>query len=478
MTKESSSHRHILWATSLIGGATLGALIIGLARNKAVALIGGPAAIGLLGLFTAIVSMGSSAALFGLNTSAVRQLSRHADDPDEAARTRRAIWTLVLPLAVIGGAGIWLARNPLASFSAGSSSYATAVGWLSLGVIAAVLSEIQLAVMQSYGRIADLARVRLWGSLVATVLGVLAVFQWGLAGIVVAVIASPVIAALLAFWLGRNLPPSHWRRIAHEPLADHWSALARIGAIVMLTSAVASATQLSVRALITHQLNLDAAGLFHAASSIMWVNLSLVLNAMAADYYPRIAKADGAAAMSDILNSQLHVTLMLAAPALAATCALAPLALTLLYSSAFADSSLLLRLLTTAAVLRVAIWALGFILLARGSSASYLLGELTAAGVIPMTWLLLPQVGLDGAGYAAIAATLASFFFYGWRVRKTEEVRLSADNWRRIVNLFALLSVMSVLSVISPPAGLVAGLIGTAVICWRSYRFLKTAIAS
>ena len=43
MNDERSSHRRILRATSIIGGATLVSLIIGLVRNKAVALIGGPA---------------------------------------------------------------------------------------------------------------------------------------------------------------------------------------------------------------------------------------------------------------------------------------------------------------------------------------------------------------------------------------------------------------------------------------------------
>ena len=81
VNQENSSYRRILWVTSVVGGATLGALLIGLVRNKAIAVIGGPSAVGLLGLFTALVAMGASVSTLGLDTSAVRQLSQKTDDP-------------------------------------------------------------------------------------------------------------------------------------------------------------------------------------------------------------------------------------------------------------------------------------------------------------------------------------------------------------------------------------------------------------
>lgn len=475
---DTSSHRRILWATSVVGGATLGALIIGLARNKAVALIGGPSAIGLLGLFTSIMAMGSSAALFGLNTSTVQRLSQFSGDPQESARIRRAIWTLVWPLALAGGAAIWFSKGFLASWSAGSSTYANAVGWLSIGVIGAVLGETQLAVLQAYGRLGDLARVRLWGSLAATVIGIVAVMQLGVAGIVVAVVATPVLSALFAIWFGWNLPPSQWRLATHEPLADLWGALARVGAIVMLTSALASFTQFAVRALVTQRLGLSSAGFYQAASSIMWVNLSLVLNAMSADFFPRIAKTENPAAMSDVLNSQLHVTLILAAPALAATCVAAPIALTLLYSSTFADSAVLLRLLTVAAVLRMPIWAFGYVLLARRSSALYFFGEVSALAIIPLTWLFLPQVGLLGAGIAAIASAILSFFVYRWQVGRAHDVHLNPGNLRTIFLLIVFLCGITALFETNQTIGIIVGALGTAWLCWNTFGYLRSTLSN
>jgi PST family polysaccharide transporter len=453
-------------------------LLIGLLRNKAVALIGGPAAVGLLGLFASVVSMAASLATFGLNTSAVRELAQHHPQAAEAARVRRAIWTMAAPLALAGMVALWLAREGVAELSIGSPAYATAVGWLAIGVAATVIGECQLAILQAYGRLTDLARVRLWGSAAATLVGVVAVYRLGVAGIVVAVVAMPLMIASFALWIGRDLPGSEWKHLARDRLSDHWLALATIGGMVMVTSLIASLTQLSIRAVITHSLGLASAGFFHAASSIMSVNLSLVLNAMAADYYPRVSKvADDTETVSLILNQQLHVALLLAGPALAATSLAAPMMLKLLYSDAFADSSFLLRLLIAAATLRLPVWALGFVMLARRSSVAFCVGELTSAAAVPLTWVLVPVAGLNGAGVAALVASTLSFGFYVTEVRRRHDVRIDVSNLKLVACLLLFLSAVGFLWQVSERAGFAAGVIGTAAISWHSYRHLRSAIS-
>ena len=112
---DRSSHRHILRATSIVGGATLASLVISLVRNKAVALIGGPEAVGLLGLLAGVMTTAGAIFTFGLDTSAVRQLAPRIADAAASARVRWAIWTLGMPLALAGGAAVWLFRQPLAT---------------------------------------------------------------------------------------------------------------------------------------------------------------------------------------------------------------------------------------------------------------------------------------------------------------------------------------------------------------------------
>lgn len=477
-TAASTSYRRILWATTLVGGATLGALLIGLARNKAVALIGGPEAIGLLGLFMAIISMVASIATLGLDTSAVRQLAQHSDGASQQATTRRAIWTMALPLALVGAGAVWLFRTPLAQFSTGSSAYGNAVGWLAIGVAATVIASAQLAILQGYGRVGDLARVKLWGSLFATILGIYAVYRFGVSGIVIAVVATPVFTASLAFWLGRDVPSAEWKRLHHDPLSGEWRALAAIGALVMLTNAIASLGQLWLRSIVTQKLGLDSAGFYHASFAIVWVNLSLVLNAMAADYYPRISKvAHSSSDMSAILNQQLHVGLLLAGPALTAVAVLAPQLLTLLYSGAFAGSDFLLRILILAGILRLPVWAFGFILLARKNAAAFLAGEIAATFAIIIAYLLVPRIGLPGAGLAAVVSALLTCLFYVWRVHRSCDVRMSRPNLSLMGFLIVLLFSVTIAFQYSGRAGVVIGTVGFLALTWHCYRQLRSATA-
>ena len=477
MTGDASSYRRTLWATSVIGGATLGAVAIGLVRNKAVALIGGPSAVGLLGLFTSLVLMGASISAIGLDTSAVRQLSQDVDNPHEVARTKRAIWTIALPLALIGAVVLWLFREPLARFAVGSTAYGLAVGVLSIAVAASVIGNLQLAILQAFGRVGDLARIKLWGTLLATTVGVVAIYEFGTWGIVVAVTVLPAMTLLLAFWFGRKLPSSDWGQLFQTKLSDHWRALIAIGAIVMLTNGVAGLSQLSTRAMVTHRLGLDFAGFYYAGWSIISVNLSLVLNAMALDYYPRLARvAHEPRSIALTFNQQVHVQLALAGPVLVLVSVAAPAVLSILYSGAFAEQALLLRLLIVWGLLRLPIWAFGYILLVRRTGLGFFLGELSAASIIPLTWLLLPVAGLDGAGVAALLSGVISYLFYTWQADRALGVRLNSGNARTFGGLLLFLTLIALLFEFSFVAGLVIGLAGASALTWHSYRELWSAL--
>lgn len=473
MNQENSSYRRILWVTSVVGGATLGALLIGLVRNKAIAVIGGPSAVGLLGLFTALVAMGASVSTLGLDTSAVRQLSQKTDDPAEAANVRWAIWTLAWPLALLGAAATWIFRAPLAYFVVEDATFADEVGWLGVGVAATVIAASLMAILQGYGRIGDLARVRLGTSIVATIVGVAAVYRFGIAGIVIAVLATPLANCLLAWWFSRSLPSSR-RRHLDGVVTSYWKALAAIGALVMLTNAAASLTQLATRSIVTHELGLDAAGLYHACYAIVAVNLSLILNAMAADFYPRLSRvADDPEAMSLVLNQQIHIGLVLAAPVMAVVSIAAPLVLQILYSSEFSESAFLLRLLIAAGLLRLPIWALGFVFLARGAGVSFLIGEIAAASMIPLAWLLIAPLDLPGTGVAAVIASVIAFAVYLTRVRRSHGVVI---DWRNLIFLALVAPYFFILALafqVSQTAGVVLGVVGAAALAWHSVSTLR-----
>lgn len=177
-----------------------------------------------------------------------------------------------------------------------------------------------------------------------------------------------------------------------------------------------------------------------------------------------------------MLNQQIHVGLVLAAPVLAVVSIAAPLVLQILYSSEFSSSAFLLRLLIAAGLLRLPIWALGFVFLARGAGVSFLIGEIAATSMIPLAWLLIGPLGLPGAGVAAIVASVFAFAVYLIRVRHSHGVAIDRQNLRFLAFTAPYFVALALVFEIDWKAGCALGLAGTAALAWNSFSTLRTVL--
>ena len=81
----TDSYSHILKYTGIFGGVQGLNILLGLVRNKLVALLLGPAGMGLASLFNSTVNFISQATNFGISFSAVKHVSELFDSGDEVA---------------------------------------------------------------------------------------------------------------------------------------------------------------------------------------------------------------------------------------------------------------------------------------------------------------------------------------------------------------------------------------------------------
>lgn len=403
---ERSSYRRILSSTSIIGGATLITIVIGILRTKILAVLGGPEGIGLLGVLTNVTGIVTTLAGLGLATSAVRDLAA-AEEPARKAEIRRALWLGTIPLAILGAALLWLFREPIARLATDRGEHALLIGLSGIAVLLGVLGASQQAILQGLQRIRALGIVRIAGAVGATLLAVPAVWLLGAPGMVVAVIAVPLATLGAAlFFRTPELP-----RAAPRPLAKvarDLRGMAALGAVMTVTGVVQLASLGFVRTLVVQEGSLAEAGLFQAVVAITSMNIALVLGAMSADFFPRLSAAKDRAQGNEIVNTQLHVALLLAAPLIIAMVAGAPLVLSLLYSSQFSGAETMLRWQLIGDMLKIPGWAVGFVLLAKGDRKAYLFVELLfALALAGGAVLLVPRLGLEGAGIAYLLAYVA-----------------------------------------------------------------------
>lgn len=430
----ATSHREILRSTSIIGTASLFNIAAAVLRTKALAVLVGPAGVGVMGLLSRVMSSTVTFVGLGLGHSGVREIAA-ASDPIQLARVRRALWLANLGLGLFGLALLVALRESIATWVFGDTAHAADVAWLGLGVFFSLVSASQTALLQGLRKIGDLARVTIIAALAGSFVGVALVWQLGAGGIAPMLVSVPAASALTAILYVRRLPRPARLTGAQRDLRPQWRALAQLGVPIMLATLATTLNQLLVRAWIYDELGLEATGHFEAAWAISMNYLGFVLAAMATDYYPRLtaAIADPSAA-NRLVNEQTDVALLLATPVLLAVTTLAPLVTHLLYSEAFTPAIEVLRLQVVGDVLKIASWPLGFVLLAHGQSRAYLLVELLwnvayLAGVLALT----PLFGLPGTGYAfvvAYAVYLAAtfrltFIARRWRTSTTMRRRLA-----------------------------------------------------
>jgi len=412
VSDSGKSYRQILRSTSIIGGASVINTLIGLVRSKVLAVLLGPTGVGLVSLYSGLMSTAAALATMGVGTVGTRQIAEALgrEDLRALAVARRAMFWGTLLLAAAGGLVVWSLREVLAIRVLGSAAQAGTVGWIAAGVALSVASASQGALIQGMRHIGDMARLSVYGAALNTGLGVALLWQWGQAGLVAYVLVGPVVSFALGHVYVSRLTRSATCNISVREVADEWKVLLQFGIPFMGASLATSLVQLWIRVEVGNSLGMDAVGHYQAAWIISMQYIGFVLGAMGADYYPRLTGVihDNAAA-TRLVNEQTEIALLLSAPVFIAMMALAPWVVQLLYSAAFTPAVELLRWQILGDVLKVASWPLGFLILAAGDGKTFFWTETSALVLMGMLIVeLAPFMGLRITGISF----LVCYVFY------------------------------------------------------------------
>ena len=395
-----TSYRQILRSSSIIGGASAINIIVGLLRMKAVAVLLGPAGVGLIGLLQNLMTTAGSIASLGFGMAGTRQIAAAHDDAVAAHAARRALVLGTAITAVLGAALFWLLRSIWARRVFGGDIDPATLGWLAAGVALSVVAGAQGALLNGKRRIGDIARINVYSAVLATLLGITAILVLGGLGLIAFVIAAPAAASVLGWWYVARLPAEAPGSPTLADLVGQLRVLLRVGVAFMVSGVAMLLGQLLVRTLVQGTLGAEALGQFQAAWLVSMTYIGFVLGAMATDYYPRLSAAvRDPAATNRMVNEQTEVALLLATPVFLGMLALAPWVLRLLYSSEFVAATPLLRWQILGDVLKLVSWPLSFVMLAGGAGRLYVASEILAVSVfVAATWLCLPRFGLEAAG--------------------------------------------------------------------------------
>lgn len=411
---KDNSYKSILKRISAFGGVQVFNILINLVRGKFVALILGPAGMGVSSLFTTASTTIQQLAGLGLNLSVVKEVA--ASEKDSAGRSLILhIARRLILLTSLLGAAVCIVLSPwLSRLTFGNYDYTIGFVLLGAAVALSIAGAGYLAILQGMGEIKRLSKASIVGSLTGLLFGVPLYYFFGTSGIVPAmIILSFAVAAFYLYSFRKSVkltPIEDFKFSSHTRLIRR---LISLGIVFMIGSLVGSAVNYLINTFIRWQGSLADVGLFQGANSLTNQYMGIVFSALAMDYFPRLsAIASDTPKLRHIVNRQSEIVMLIATPIVILVMVLAPLAIRILLSSEFLAVAPLIRWLALGVLLQGISFPLGYLFLAKDNKKVYIWLEVVSGNII---WFATSAggyllFGLIGLGIALAVRTVIDIF--------------------------------------------------------------------
>lgn len=434
--KRTASYEQILKSSSIVGGAQAISLLVGMVRTKMVAVLLGPAGVGLVGLYTSAIDLVKTVAALGISSSGVREVAEAvgSQDYERIGCTIRVLRRTCWVTGFLGwGLTVALAR-PLSRWTFGNTDHAWPLAVLGLTLLLGSVSGGQSALIQGSRRIGDLARLQIIGVVVGTVNSI-ALYAWlGQKGIVPVLLVSAACSLGFSWWFSKCVPVPIARISWHET-AKKARRLLIVGLSFMWSGLLAAAVALATRALILRSYGTEGNGFYQSAWGISGMFAGFIISAMSTDFYPRLtAVAKDNAELNRLVNEQIEIGVLLALPGLLATMVFSPLVINIFYSAKFIAAVPLLPWFVLGITGRIVSWPIGMILLAKAETRWFAFTESIFWTIqITLTYLCIKWFGLVGAAVAFAIDNIIVVVGIGIVAQRISGFCCSAKCWRLLL---------------------------------------------
>ncbi|MBD5306794.1 MAG: oligosaccharide flippase family protein [Bacteroides sp.] len=443
-----NSYGNILKRIGAFGGVQVWNILLGLLRGKFVAILLGPAGMGVSSLYAGASGTMQQLAGLGLNLAMVKEVAASAPDSLRRRFVMQICQWLILLTSLLGLL-ICLLPAPLWSrFTFGDPLHTQGFFWLSAAVALTVAGNGYLALLQGAGEVKRLSKASVVGGLAGVLFGVPLYYFFGTAGIVPAMILLALSLFLFYYLSFRRSCSSGEKKQEKIALTrGRVMPLARLlvstGLILMVGSLSGTLVSYLINLFVRSQGGVADVGLFQAANSLTNQYVGMIFSALALDYFPRLSAVcrdkDG---MREVVNRQTEIVMLIAAPLLIMLIMTTPLVIRLLLSEEFMVVIPLMRWMGMGMAIQALAFPLGYIYVARDDRKAYLMLEIGWANVcwISCSVLFYWLYGLVGLGISLVARNIIDIFINVEVCRRRYSFRYSSGALRATLVSMALVA--------------------------------------
>lgn len=410
--EQKSSYRGIFKATSLFGGVQVYQILIEIIKSKFIAVLLGPVGVGIHGLYTSGTQMIQQLSSFGLSQSAVRNVAEAYGSGDNTTISKNvtALRRLVWLTGILGMLAV-IAFSPLLSQSSfGDNAHIWGFVALSVTLLFTQINAGQKVILQGTRRYKSLAKCTAYGMTIGLFVSVPLYYLWGVEAIVPNIIIGSVTSLLLSWYFSRMIHVDPIEQTTRESFQLGRSMLT-MGLTMSLTQFLSIATSYALRSCIRMWGGVDEVGLYTAGFMLMSQYTGLVFQAMATDFYPRLAAVNqDNQKCRVIMNQQGEVGFLLLGPLMVLCVIFVPVVVRILYSEAFLAVNDYIVWCALGVIFQMASWSVSYILVAKAESKIFAINELSV-GIYGLGLNLLGYYlwGLSGLGISFVIKYILYF---------------------------------------------------------------------
>ena len=375
-----SSYRSIFKATSLFGSVQFFQILIQIVKSKFIAILLGPAGVGIIGLYQSGMQLVQNITNMGLASSAVRDVSE-AFGLKDYSRINQVITTirrLVWGTGILGMIALAVVSPILSKISFGNYDYTIPFIVLAVTLLLDQICAGQKVILQGLRRLTELAKCSVIGSAFGLLVSVPFYYLLGVNGIVPTLILNSVCALVVSWLYSRRIPVQRVEQAPKETLKQGRMMLV-MGISMSLSGIFSTVASYIIRAYIQYVNGVEEVGLFQAGFIIMTTYVGLVFNAISTDYYPRLAAVNkDNLKCQEIINQQGEMATLILAPMLSVCLVFMPVILKILYSDDFLKANDYICWASIGMYLRLAAWVISFSFVAKAESKLFMINEALA----------------------------------------------------------------------------------------------------
>lgn len=429
MSDQEKNYSHILKYTGIFGGVQGLVILIGLVRNKFMALLLGAGGMGFNALLTSVQNFASQCTNLGISFGAVPRLSEYYEQQRvELVEYYIQVVRLWSMIAAVLGCLFCVVVSPLIndlSFTWGNHTLHYAMLGVSVAMIAITGGET--AILKATRRLGSLARVQIYTTVASVFLSIPLYYFFRHSGVVPAIVLIAAAGMLVTIGYSYRLYPLKMH--FNKKQLKNGASMIRLGLAFVIAAAIGSASEMLIRAYLNVEGGLDFVGLYNIGFMLTITYAGMVFSAMESDYFPRLSGVcKDVIKTNETVNKQIEVSLLLLSPMLVALIMMLPVLVPILFSREFIPVVGMAQVAVLAMYFKVLTMPVAYITLARSLSLSYLLLETSYFVVLVLAVMVgFQQWGLWGTGLAIVVAHVFecimiggySYMFYGYRTTKT-----------------------------------------------------------